>query len=70
MNKIKDDWVAMRVHDALKAAPVPIEVAFALGAELSGTMSERPLRPAELSDVARNLLAQSAKSAGGKEGGL
>jgi hypothetical protein len=50
-------WVAKRVNEAAKASPVSDTVVTAIEDELNGTMRERALRPGELTELAKRLLA-------------
>lgn len=51
------DWIAKRILEARTAAPVGDPVASRVEKELVGTMRERSLRPAELAELARGLIA-------------
>jgi hypothetical protein len=53
------DWIAQRIQEAQKAAPVGAAVAAHLEKELTGTMRERALRGAELAELARALIGAS-----------
>ena len=51
-----DDWIVVRIAQAMKKSCVADSVAFEIKNQLNGTMCERPLRPAELGVLAKNLL--------------
>jgi hypothetical protein len=52
-----DDWVTTRVNGARKALSVSDAVTTAIKDQLNGTMRERALRPGELTELAKTLLA-------------
>jgi hypothetical protein len=52
---MKDDWIEERVREA-QGTSVPEAVATIVKEQLTGTMRERALRPAELSTVSKSLL--------------
>jgi hypothetical protein len=56
MSRCEFDWASKRVETARESKPVPEAVADALKQHLSSKLSERPLRPPELSALARELL--------------
>jgi hypothetical protein len=51
------DWIAKRILEAQAATPVEVAVAWRLEKELNETMRERALRNAELTELARHLIA-------------
>jgi hypothetical protein len=54
------DWIGKRVDAAQHVSPVEDKIAATLKRHLSGPMRERPLRQAELANLAKELLAPSA----------
>jgi hypothetical protein len=56
MNRRPADWATIRVETARQSMAVPEAVADTLKQHLSARMSERALRPAELSALARELI--------------
>jgi hypothetical protein len=59
-------WITARVAEALKTSPVADAVASAIEEQLKGTMRERALRPAELTELAKSLLAAVTKPLAGE----
>ena len=53
---LSDDWIVVRIAQAMKKSCVADSVALEIKSQLSGTMCERPLRPAELGVLAKKLL--------------
>ncbi len=59
----KDDWISKCVGDARKATPLVTEdTATRLRQLLESQLSERQLRPAELTETARILIADILKA--------
>jgi hypothetical protein len=64
---MENDWIETRIDAALKAYPVPNAVAAAIKEQLRATMSERALRPSELTDLAKTLVSLANTAPPAKE---
>jgi hypothetical protein len=56
------EWIAKRIAEAKKAAPVSEAVASLLEKQLSGPLRDSALRRSELADLAEKLISASAPS--------
>ena len=56
ISEAQDDWVTTRVDAASKISPVSDAVTTEIKKQLNSNMREHALRPAELTDLAKNLL--------------
>jgi hypothetical protein len=65
MPKTEQDWIKARLDEAAAAAPVSPTVSTAINEQLRGLMRERALRPGELTELAKKLLALPAPPLGG-----
>jgi hypothetical protein len=54
------DWIAKRIQEAQKTAPVGATTAAFLERQLTGALRDRALRGAELAELARELIAATA----------
>jgi hypothetical protein len=60
MPEAEHDWITARLQEAATTAPVAAAVSAAIKHQLSGLMRERALRPGELTELAKKLLALPA----------
>lgn len=61
---MSDEWIDGRVDAAHKACPVADAVASAIKEQLKDLLRTRPLRPPELTALAKSLLQSSAGKSG------
>jgi len=66
MSELEGDWITKRVDAAQQSSPVNGAIVSEVIGQLRGTMRERPLRPAELATLAKELLAAPADPDAGR----